>query len=857
MPVKDFVYSGENLSMIRFPLGGIGTGSVSLTGVGSLKDWEIFNRPNKNSVLPFTFPILHAREEGKEPVTKLAEASMPPPYDYPDGVPRETGAGLPHLRSCTFTGKYPFARIDFEDDKMPVEVSLEAYNPFIPGNPDDSGIPVAILNYTLKNKRYRKVTGTLAFSLVNPIGYPGKGPFFGWFDTTPFAGGNKSEFRKESGISGFLLSSEKYGADSPRYGTMALTTPWRDLTWQTSWHRGSWYERALFFWDEFSKDGLLTDQNFGPTPDGQTDVSVLGLRFSLEPGEEVTLPIHITWHFPNFEKYWDSPFCSCDCKCNDSKPMWKNYYATQFEDAWDAARYLNSNIGRLYNETKAFSDELFGSTFPEYVLDALSSQMSILKTTTCIRLEDGTFYGFEGCNPDTGCCEGSCTHVWNYAQTQAFLYPSLERSMREADYKYNFFEDGEMGFRLILPLGRGPQKFHPAADGQLGGVLKSYRDWKLSGDDEWLKGLWPSIKRALGYAWKVWDPDRDGIIDGIQHNTYDIEFHGANSMVGTFYLAALKAAAEMAEYLGYNDEAEEYLAVYRSGRKLLDERLFNGEYYEQEYDPAKGLKFQYGKGCLSDQVIGQWLAHIIGLGYILPQEHVKKALESVFRYNWKEDLGEHPNVQRVYALNNEKGLLLCTWPKGERPKVPFQYSYEVWCGIEYQVAAHMIYEGMIEEGLAIVKGVRERHDGVRRNPWNEFECGNHYARSMASWSLLLALSGFSFDMRRGMLGFAPAISTCDFSSFWSVSGAWGGYSQRKEKEGFKAELKVSYGSLELKELGIGFGLLEQMVANIIVYIDGKPIDAEYEAFPGGIRVLFPDGIRIEKGSRLSVLIKGD
>ncbi|GAH89458.1 unnamed protein product, partial [marine sediment metagenome] len=209
-------------------------------------------------------------------------------------------------------------------------------------------------------------------------------------------------------------------------------------------------------------------------------------------------------------------------------------------------------------------------------------------------------------------------------------------------------------------------------------------------------------------------------------------------------------------------------------------------------------RYQYGDGCLSDQLLGQLLAHVVDLGHILPEDHVKKTIKSIYKYNFRKDLGSHHNVQRTYALNNEKGLLLCSWPKGGRPRLPFVYSDEVWTGIEYQVAAHLIYEGFIKEGLTIAKAVRERHDGYRRNPWNEVECGNHYVRSMASWAILLALSGFKYDMVKKIMSFDPAINQDNFSTFWSTGKGWGIYTQKANPKTGELEwtIEVLYGNLE-------------------------------------------------------------
>jgi hypothetical protein len=504
-------------------------------------------------------------------------------------------------------------------------------------------------------------------------------------------------------------------------------------------------------------------------------------------------------------------------------------------------------------------------------MDAVSSQISILKTTTCLRLEDGTFYAWEGCNPDSGCCQGTCTHVWNYAQALPWLFPSLARSVREADYAFNQQLDGHMTFRMPLPLGTpSDATFHAAADGQMGGVLKVYREWLICGDDEWLRALWPSVKKALEYAWLYWDRDRDGVMEGVQHNTYDIEFYGPNTMMGSLYLGALRAAEEMARHLGDEGSASEYRRLFETGRQIMDATLFNGEFYVQDVRPEAQTqsshdanismggqapdpempdypKYQYGAGCLSDQMIGQWYARMLNLGDLFDPEQVRKTMASIFRYNWKGDLSGHANPQRIYAVNDEAGLLLATWPRGGRPALPFVYSDEVWCGIEYQVASHLIYEGLVEEGLAIVKGLRERHTGVRRNPWNEFECGNHYARSMASYALLLALSDLAYSAPTKTLSFAPRVYPEDFACFFSLGSGWGMVKQSFGKGTMRATVEIHSGQLTLRQLGIGFEAPAPRVT-----LGGLPIDASTEIVGGRTKISFAEPATIRAGQSLIV-----
>jgi hypothetical protein len=209
-------------------------------------------------------------------------------------------------------------------------------------------------------------------------------------------------------------------------------------------------------------------------------------------------------------------------------------------------------------------------------------------------------------------------------------------------------------------------------------------------------------------------------------------------------------------------------------------------------------KYQYGDGCLADQLLGQYIAFNAGLGYIAEKEKVNKAIESVFKYNFFESLRGFSNVQRVYGLNDEAGVVLCTWPHGNQPLLPFVYAQEIWTGVEYQVAASLIYTGKVEEGLRVVEAVQERYNGSKRNPFEHNESGVHYARALASWSVLLALSGIEFDGITKELTFSPKINTSNFRSFWSTNSAWGEIAINKNE----AKLKVIHGTLFLQKLAI-------------------------------------------------------
>jgi uncharacterized protein (DUF608 family) len=826
------VFEGNFLSEIAFPLGGIGTGTVSLGGRGELRDWEIANKPDKGHMLDNSFFSLWYRIEGGVPATRILESQLRPPYRGAFGIPRGSLPGMPRFESGRFLGSYPFARVELTDPSVPLKVKLETFNPFIPGNDVDSGLPIAIFYWRLANEGRSRVDATVLASLENGAS---------WREI----GRTRNRFLEESVLRGISMTSEKLPAEHPNRGTLALATLNREITFTERWDRGEWFDAQSLFWEDLTSDGRLDSiPATDASPENRNDVGSLGALLSLEPGEEKVAAFLMAWHFPNRQNYWvDEIF---GYQPDPAGPILGNYYATEFEDAWSVARYTAENLERLERETKEFHEALFRTTAPPEILDAVSSQMSILRTNTCFRARDGNFYAFEGVGDDHGCCPLNCTHVWNYEQALAFLFPALERTMREVDFQHNTDDAGFMVFRTMVPLGVPKWDFpHAAADGQMGTIVKLYREWQLSGDLELLRRHWPRAKKALEFAWTQWDPDRDGVMEGIQHNTYDIEFRGPNPMMGAIYLTALLCAAEMARAVGDAD-ASTYEDLAQRGSSALDSETWNGEFYVQAYERAREEKYQVGAGCLSDQLLGQWMAHVVGKGYVLPEEHVKSAIHAVYRHNFKETFASHANPQRIFALGDEGGLLLCSWPRGQRPLLPFVYSDEVWTGIEYQVAAHLIYEGYVEEGFRIVRAVRNRYDGERRNPWNEVECGNHYARALASWSLLLALSGFHYSAPQKLLGFEPRFDVEKFASFWSVGEpGWGYYEQERKGFSLSATLKVLHGSgIEIAQLALPVAASSRPE----VQVAGRRVGSSFK----GERIVLDEPVRLGEGAEVRV-----
>lgn len=757
-------YSGERLREIRMPLGGIGTGTVSLGGRGNLTDWEVGNRPAKGFVPRHAFFALWTRRPGRNPATRVLEGPVDPSrYSGQTGSPVHE-AGLPRFASARFDAAYPLAAVTLEDPEVPLDVRLEAFNPLLPCDVDSSGVPVAVLRYVLTNPTDEPVEAAVCGSLA-------------WGTVQERPGG---------------LLFEVDG-DDPGTLALAVESP-GTVTRRTSWPAPGWGQDLLDFWDDFSADGALDARGTGKP------VGSLATRFTVAPGASVPVTYLLGWHFPNRRAWTARPNGAPQGYLDD---IVGNHYTTVHHDAWDVVERTLPRLSELEARTVEFVDAFCSSDLPLPVREAALFNLSTLRSQTVFRTPDGRFFGWEGCMDTEGSCYGSCTHVWNYEQATAFLFGEIARSMREVEFAHATDERGLMSFRIGLPLAERAGSWGlAAADGQFGALVKLYRVWKLSGDDDFLRALWPKARKALEFAWIEggWDADRDGVPEGCQHNTMDVEYYGPNPQMAGWYLAALKAVAEMARQLGEDGFADECAELVERGAAWVDAKLFNGSYYRHEIRPATtpvadGLRwdfggdpadptFQLGDGCLVDQLVGQYAAHVAGLGHVLDPAHVRTTLRHIATANRRDPSVANP--MRAFALGDEPALVMCSYQPGTRPDSPFPYFAEVMTGFEYTAAVGMLYEGLVEEGLRVISDIRSRYDGLRRNPFDEAECGHHYARAMAGWSAVLALTGFDYDGRDGTITFAA--SDTPLTWFWSTGDAWGTVHQ-------------SHGACSLKVLG--------------------------------------------------------
>jgi uncharacterized protein (DUF608 family) len=851
-------FRGRQLRMISFPLGGVAAGSLGLGGRGQLLNWEIFNRPNKGFRPPYAFPAIWAQAGSGKPVARVLESRILPPFEGQDGLGSNNVPGLSRLESATFTGEYPLAHIDFEDRSLPVKVELDAFSPFIPHEPDDSGLPAAILRYRVTNPNAVAANVGIAFSIENPVNTKEDN------DNARLKSdaGRRNEYRVADGIVGLVMSNPGLTADDPMAGEFVLAATvdgGAEVSHWEGWPAGRWWNAPLHFWDQFAKTGEL-----GAQPEPHNMVGVLCLKKMIPAGKTASFEFLVGWRFSNRTPDW----IGWESPKGEGKTVIGNAYAARFKSAWEAVSYTAAHLQELEAGTRMFTNAMRDSTLPAAVKEAASANLSTLATTTCFRTADGEFHAWEGSGDAGGCCFGNCTHVWNYETATAFLFPSFARSLRRSAFGYSMDDAGAIHFRQLLPEGKG-RSGYAAADGQMGQIIHAWLDWKISGDETLLKSTWPRAKKALEFAWVEggWDANRDGVMEGVQHNTYDVEFYGPNPLCGIYYLGALRAGEEMARAVGDAASAETYRKLFKQGSNWIDANLFNGEFYVRKVrgfrkdEIARNLRsdmgsedtetpeYQVGGGCLADQLIGQYLAEIGGMGPLVSPEHIRATLHSIYKYNYKPTLAAHDNVERTYALNEEAAMVVCDYGKAERPHIPFPYYAEAWTGQEYLVAALMMNWGMVKEGVECVENVRTRFDGEKRNPWDEPECGHHYARALSSWSTVVALSGFLYDGAAAALVAAPKIPREDFECLWATGTGWGRFSLHRLAGRTLFAIKVLKGTLACRSCEIAaMGKMAQ------VEIMGRQVESQADRRGDRLIVTLSETLRLAANDEMRITV---
>ena len=878
-------YSGNRLRHLAVPMGGIGTGQVALGGDGGLRQWQLHNAINHQGFVPDSFfalrvtcteppfntiRLLQSREllDQPQPPTPLVDDDLIPEQQ------RQLVRTFPGVDRTKAEVLYPFVRIGYEDAAIPISVSLEAWSPFVPLDTAASALPAVLYTFTLRNNSPLQIQGVLASTLQNAVGWDGITPIDG--NRNALYGGNTNRTRRSLDRTSIIMENHALPAEHPGNGQMVLTALDPHARAYPQWTDALQFRRfieGVNVSNQFEGQGADDQRQYrnlpnlptGPSPAGTTWSGGLMVPFRLEQGDETTITFLHTWYFPNRYVNFDQFGKMRDY--GHTRFWLGNAYATRFADAIEVADHLIRDRDRLERNTRRWEANFIGSSMPDWLIEAMAAQGSLIRSPTTFHTEDGRFYGFEGgLGASTsmwngefgGSCPLNCTHVWNYEMALAALFPRLELSMRATEFDVMQAPEGYIPHRVLLPVYLkqlwdepigGPTQ--PALDGMLGAILKTYREIRTTGDLVWLGDHWPKIRKLIDYIRTTWDPDGDGVLDGVQGNTYDIHFHGPNIYIGALWLAALRAGEMLAGMMSEPAFGEELHTVFLKGSENYDRLLWNGEYYIQLLEPGQSTDDQIGSGCLSDQLFGQWWAHILDLGYILPKDHVRTALASIVKYNTRTGFRDFEHGFRVYADQDDTGLLICTWPLGGRPNVPVRYCDEVWTGIEYQVAAHCLIEGLTEEGYGILKALRSRYNGTRRNPYNEIECGDHYARAMAGWSVIDAVSGVRYNAVTGQLVLNASSGRIESRVPMVTNTGWGTIVQSEVDGLYQIDMHAGYGSIVLNSVVID----DHEGGSLAILNGGQVVTGAMDTVDRRHTITMPNGTAIAANTAMTVSLR--
>ena len=574
------------------------------------------------------------------------------------------------------------------------------------------------------------------------------------------------------------------------------------------------------------------ESDHAQNPVGESLIGSVTKKIKIAPGKSRTVTFALAWHFPN-----------SGLKVTGAETG--NHYAKRFTNAPAVAAYLVENQARLSHDTKLWHSVWNDSTLPHWFLERTFSNTSIMATSTAHRFANNRFWAWEG----VGCCEGTCTHVWHYAQAVGRIFPEIERHHRETvDFGAAFdLQSGIVGYR--------GQYTGPAIDGQCGRILGVFREHQMSADDAFLRRIWPNVKLGMEFLIRH-DSNGDGLLDGAQENTLDAAWFGKIAWISSLYAAALQACERMALEIGDMDFAAACKAKSAQTKQALETELFNGEYFIQKPEPGKEQSLGTYQTCHIDQVHGQSWAWQVGLERILDKEKTVSALHSLYKYNFAPDIGPFRRQNkpgRPYALAGDGGLIMATnlketpHPFGNSADWQFGYFNECMSGFEHQAASHMIAEGLVLEGLAVTRAVHDRYHAARRNPYNEIECSDHYSRAMASYGSFITACGFTHHGPKGEIGFAPRLTPENFRAAFTAAEGWGTFAQKQVGKMRSAEVTVRHGKLRLTTLN-----LQGKFTKVAVKMNGKFVAATVSGADGQAHIKFAPEITLTAGQTLAV-----
>ena len=803
--------NSNNFAYLGMPVGGLCAGQLYVGGDGVLWYWDIFNlghRMGERSYMdPLKFPAQPKVPNGFAIRVRSGDKTVTKRLNRNE------------IESISFRGAYPMATVDYLDPSLSVEVTLNAFSPFVPTRFSNSGFPATVMQWTVKNTSSDAVSVDFGGWLGNVVGCRKKALSASHLINRRVA---------EKGFTALQCTAE--GAQlkgKPDAGTMTLALLESNGTVVPQLSDDD-LTAALF--GNGKQEAKLPARKAGLT-------GGVSMQFELKPGQSRTVNYLVAWHFPN---------------SNIPIPKSGRWYGAKYDDSLAVVRDLSKRFDVLEQTTKRWVETWYDSTLPYWFLDRVFANTSILASGSSHRAADGEFYGFEGVYQG----KGTCTHVWGYAQAPGRLFPELEialREMVELNTKVGLdAKTGAIGYR------RGG---HDAVDGQACVILRTLLAHEMSADDAFLKRNWSSVKLAMNYLINHYDSDGDGLLSGSQHNTLDANWHGQVAWFCLLYNSALRASEKMALEMDDADFASRCRKLALKGRAKIEEKLFNGEYFIQISDKGPGTY----NGCSYYDALGQSWAYQLGLGDLVDSAKTRAYLDSVWKYNFTTDVGPWREAYpkgRWYAMPGEGGLIGCTWPQGGADVLKIgsgsfaAYNNESMNGFEYTATGLMMWHDQPWRAMAHTWYMHnDRYHGSKRNPWNEIEWGTHYSRSMASYGLLTAACGFEYHGPKGHLGFSPKLSPEDFKAPFVTAKGWGTFTQKTSNDKLTASILLRWGKLRIRTIALQS---PQPVQSVEIRVAGQKIESKHTITDGRLLITLADSVTITEGQKIDIHVtRGD
>ncbi len=755
---------------IPFILGGVGTGGVGLADTGALCDKALYTLLGRQAESSFSHFALKAVRDGKVLDARIlhGDFSQVPAYENQacGYGPGHALAGMPHFKKVKFKSGISHAGLAFRDKSFPGTVRMRASNPLIPLNDRDSGIPAAFFELEVENSTDAVTDYVFSLSFTNPFS------------------GSFNKFLGNEGYPAMFLSCANLIPTDSGYGDITLMCDCSDVSVQEYWHRGSAYDKCMMYWAEFISSKAAPDRQY--VSPGTGDTASLQAHITVPAGQRGRVRYVITWNIPNvdMDMKGGAGHAQNDCVRQTNKV----HYTRFWRNSVVSAKHVMAEWDRLFCEADRFEQAFKKSSLPDPVADAVYSGICALKSFDMLRLANGSICRLQNMRDQAGNLQPTAVGALLCSDAMSFLFPTTERGTQDIIYKQN----NEKG----LECRDWARCFE--------GIYRVYRAWKISGDSDWLRCIWPGVKQSLAHAWAAenheGDSQRTGVFCGGTHPVTGTRLFGESPQTVGFYLLALSCAAQISRFLDQPDDALFYERMFESGSEFAGRNLFNGQYYIQRvdlsdrsssyassqtdekacggyWDSATGtLNYQIAEGCAIDQVLPQWYAEVAGAGDLLDQKQVKYALGAIYKNNFRKSMRALANPFGGCALNGDAGSVLCAWPKDVcRPALALPYADVCLAGYEYQAAAHMIHQGLVKEGLKLSEAVykRPRRYGAGGRFGIEAIQAFDSRTSVSGYLLLGAVCGFEFDMPRRHMGFSPRINAQQFASPWALQPAWG------------------------------------------------------------------------------------